>query len=303
MREMFDDDAARRVLQALADDPEPPVETTFDQVLRRGRRRVFMQRAGAVAGVVAVVAAIGVGALILRPGDSSGNGVRVADSPTAPTSTSAGPESTRTTESTPLAPTAVLPGWAVVAPIEGLECTVAVIGPGEPDIVLRPEETVKDVFVEAIADVRQLPPLTATSEWQITSAKNYGPRGYVTVKVPMDNGSGQLQLETGRFGGTPEEAANLDIFGYGQCELPQRRVLADGTVLQLYTAESGEQPTQFLNVYEPDGRFYNITSAGYSEDDAVLVGESKTYVGGRGKLPTTQEQLADIAERFVTNLY
>ncbi|MDT7787900.1 MAG: hypothetical protein QOF58_6319, partial [Pseudonocardiales bacterium] len=53
-------------LRGALDTPAPPPTTTLDHVLKRGRRRVFAQRAGAMLGVVAVVAGVGFGAATLN---------------------------------------------------------------------------------------------------------------------------------------------------------------------------------------------------------------------------------------------
>jgi hypothetical protein len=197
-----------------------------------------------------------------------------------------------------------LPGWEVVKPVDGIACDKVPAPPTEPDIVLRSESTVKDAFRAATEEVLGQPSVSVGSEWLAKSNKHSAPRGYVTVTVAMDNGNGQVKLEASRYGATPEQMADRDIFGYGDCELPQRRVLTDGTVLQLYPADTydPEQPTQFVRVYQPNGLCYYIAAAGWSEEDAVRVGDSETIVGGRGKLPTTPQQLAEIAERLATKL-
>ena len=47
-----------------------------------------------------------------------------------------------------------------------------------------------------------------------------------------------------------------------------------------------------------------ITAAGWSEQDYVPASDSSAYSidGGRGKLPTTEAQLAEIAENMVAKL-
>lgn len=121
----------------------------------------------------------------------------------------------------------------------------------------------------------------------------------------MDNGNGELQLEAYVYGGTPVEMADASLYAYGDCKAPARRVLDDGTVLQLFQLENRnpEQPSQHLQIYRPDGREYIITAAGWSEEDmAPVAGGGYTYEGGRGKLPATGKQLAEIATRMVAIL-
>jgi len=296
---MFDDDnAARRVLGTLNDEPAPPVSTSLDEVLRRGRRRVFVQRAVSVAGVVAVVAAIGAGAVLLRPGDQS-DGFRVAESTTdTPTSTQTGPAH-------------VLPGWRqttmppdVVVSGEFCQLRNTPLSPN-PDDVLLAEGRVRPAFVDAVGQILGDVPTVAMSEWQVNSQKTGGPRGYVAVEVPMAGGNGQLQLEVDPYVGTPTEIADLSLAAYGNCEPPARRVLDDGTVLQLYAADwfNAKQPHQALQIYQPSGLQLIVTSAGWSEADMVPIADGGTTIeGGRGALPTTDGELAKVALGLVTKL-
>lgn len=293
MREMFDDDAARRALQTLNDDQAPPVTTTLDQVVRRGRRRLFVQRASAVAGVVAVVAAIGVGAILLRTGDD-GDGVRVANQPTS-------------------APTGDhLPGWTPV-PLPAStrrsenSCQQPYVElPPEVDIPLASEVHVRDAYVNAAEQVVGRVGLTNRHAWMTDSPRHGGPRGYLNLEVPMANGNGQLMLEAGRFGGTPEQVANASITVYGNCGEPLRHRLADGTVLQLYPLDDRDQqaPSQHLQIYRPNGLVYVITSAGWSDADLTPpdTNGSQTLAGGRGTVPVTEEQLVAIGQGLVRKL-
>jgi hypothetical protein len=259
---MFDDETARHALGTLNDEPAPPVGTTLDQVLRRGRRRVLVQRASAVAGVVAVVAAIGVGALLLRPADPSG--VRVATTPTP----------------------AWTDGWQPVVPQRvGGDCPdLPKQGPAEADVPLLSEEVVKQVFVDTVKTVLGRGATRVSSDWNLTPSGQYGPRGVIF----FDLGGGQLQLVVSRHGGTPQQAADWWSARYGHCEPLRRHTLADGTVLLLYpvTHDSPTGPLQQVLLLRPDGLDYLITSVG-------------TNAGG---LPITDEQLAALAERLAEKL-
>lgn len=291
---MFDDDnAARRALGALTDEPAPPVTTSLDQVRRRGRRRVFVQRASAVAGVVAVVAAIGVTTALLRAGGA--DQVRVADPATsrpAPTSTADAP----------------LPGWHVVRVPANCHDNPIPNLPAEPDIPLLPQEVVQPAFSSSVDTVSGHAAMIVNAQWLAHSVKQGGsPRGYVTVELPVagTDGNGQVQLETSRFSGTPGQAADADIGTFSNCRPPARHVLADGTVLQLSPVDNHdpEIPKQHLQIFTPDGRQYILTSAGYGEADLVPAGGSSYGVaGGRGKLPVTEAQLADIGLGMVAKL-
>ena len=299
---MFDDDnAARHALQTITDDPVPPVATTVDQVLRRGRRRVFVQRAAAAAGVMAVVAAIGVGAMLLRPG----GGVQVGDSDPA------GPPGLTTTVSPPTSkpsltpPTPLLPGGTSWAPVEmpadadsGSGCVQMEQPPPDSAVALLPEDTVKHAFSNAVAETITQP-VSLTSSWQEHSPKQGGaPSGFIEGVVVMDGGDGGLQLEALRFGGTPVEYADWSRRSYGNCDPPWRRVLDDGSVLQLFQVDdfNAKKPMQHLQIFRPDGRMYIITSIGITESNADGSGKM------RGTWPVGSAGLGDIAERLVSNL-
>lgn len=291
---MFDEDSTRRAFRTLTDEPAPPVTTTVDQVLRRGRRRVFAQRAGATAGVMAVVAAIGVGTVVLRGGPAED--LQIADSTTPPatTTTSAG---------------ALPPGWREVPMPPGVDKSGencldmnAPTLPREPDLELLPEERVADAYRSAIVEVTGDQPVPVSSEWMANSPKHDSPRGYIVNEFPE---TGQLQLEAGRYGGTPAQIAEAMVTGYGNCEGPSRYVAEDGTVLQLYELDSIGPlvPIQHLQVYRPDNRFYIITSVGYVEADVKERSDGTSSItDGSGTLPTTPNELASIGLAMAAEL-
>lgn len=283
---MFDDDAARRALQGLADEPAPPVTTTLDQVVRRGRRRVLAQRASSVAVVVAVVAVIGIGAILLRPGDGSGDGVQVGNTPV---STTAPPS------------TMPLPGWkAVKVPVRADgSCGSGMPESGPPNLTKPSKERIEEAFTTAVREALATTRLTV--EW-----KSYeSPGAFVVIEVNLDNGPAQVRLEVATYGGTPVQAADASIGSEGTCAAPYRRVLTDGTVLQLHQDVTSipTAPVQKLRIYHPDGLMYVITSAGFSDEDYAATGvdprgaKASEAAGlapktGRGKLPMTEAQLA-----------
>jgi len=281
-----DDDAARHALHTLNDEPAPPVATSLDQVLRRGRRRVFVQRAGAVAGAVAVVAAIGATTILLRgAGDAGGDRVQVAAS------------------ATPTAPSTV---WET-QPVEEGTCEQNPLPdvPGTPPETLLLQDVVEGAYFGAIDEVIEPAVDPAVPGWEEHSAKAGGPRGYLAAKIPVDDAYGELQLEAVVFPGTPTQMADASLYSYGDCLPPARRTLADGTVMQLYQADvrDPEQPVQHLQVYRPDGRMYVLTAVGWSEEDHVpAAGGGHFITGGRGKLPVTEQQLIEIAEHMVAKL-
>jgi hypothetical protein len=291
--ELFpDDDAARHALHTLNDEPAPPVATSLDQVLRRGRRRVFIQRASAVAGAVVVVAAIGVTTVLLRSSTEPSGGDRVQVAATTPPKPK---------------PAGPLPGWETI-PIDEATCKQNPLQnvPGKPPETLLPRNVVETVFTSAIVDVVGPKMIPLDTIWEEYSPKAEGPRGYVVAEIPMDNGNGQLQLEAQVYPGTPTQMADASLYSYGDCKAPARRTLDDGTVMQLYQPDfvHPEQPMQHLQIYRPDGREYIVTAAGWGEQDYVQAGDGQGgfIEGGRGKLPATEAQLAKLAEYMVPKL-
>jgi hypothetical protein len=284
---MFDDDAARRALQALTDEPAPPATTTLDQVVRRGKRRVLVQRVSSVAAVVAVVAVIGIGTMLLRPDDENGGGVQVGDTPVS------------TTESMPPPSTTMpLPGWkALEVQLNGDgSCGSGMPEPGQSHDKMPSKERIETMFAAAVGDA--LGTARLPLEWK----KYESSSAFVVIEVGMDNGPGQVQLEIATYGGTPVEAADASLSPEGTCAAPYRRILTDGTVLQLYkdVTFSAKAPAQKLRIFRPDGFMYIVTSAGYSDGDYAASGRDPQGVNptgvppmsGRGKLPLTEAQLA-----------
>jgi hypothetical protein len=284
---MFDDEAARRALRELTDEPAPPVTTTLDQVVRRGKRRVLVQRVSSVAAVVAVVAVIGIGTMLLRPDDENGGGVRVGDTPVL------------TTESTPPpSATMPLPGWKALQVQFNADgtCGSGMPEPGQTNVAMPSKERIRAVFTAAVAEA--LGTTRLPLEW-----KTYESSGaFAVIEVDMGNGPGQVQLAITTYGGTPVQAADASMSPEGTCAAPYRRVLTDGTVLQLHkdVTFNPKAPAQKLRIFRPDGFMYIVTSAGYSDGDYAASGADPNGanptglppMSGRGKLPLTEAQLA-----------
>lgn len=265
---MFDDDTARRALQTLTDGPAPLPTTTLGQVLRRGRRRVFVQRAGAVAGVMVVVAAIGAGALLVRQ-DDPGDSVRVGG-----TSRAATPEWPD--------------GWALVdtRTADGA-CMRTEQQPTEGNAQLLSQPVVQQAVLDAIRAVLGTGALMVSANWNLNPPDQDTPRGIIVVDVPMPGGTSMLQLDAGGFGGTPQHAADWWSTS-GTCDRPYRRVEADGAVLQLYPASAGPgMPIQQAQVFQPDGRMYFIVTGPRPDRKDQLI---------------DVRQLAAIAIRLATDL-
>lgn len=285
-----DDDRMCAALRAVADEPAPPATTTLDQVLTKGRRRVFVQRGATVAAVVGVVATIGIGGVLLRSA-TEGQGTRPAGPP-APTSTTT--TTTVVVTTTPPPPSTdtgvptLLPGWHRVAVpadrVDGKQCVGgAYAGPG-PDLALPPQELITERFLDAVRKVAADPTITE-SRWDPPAPKTTVPSGFLDASVHSDSGPGNVQLEVGHYGGAPEAAADSEVGSFGNCDPPARTTLADGTVLQLEQPDHGDPtiPVQRLHVFQPNGRLYTVTSVGYAKTN------------GPGTLPLDDAAIADVA--------
>jgi hypothetical protein len=304
------DDRTRAAIRAVTDVPAPPVTTTLDTVIQRGRRRTLVQRGATVAAVVGVVAAIGVGGVLLRSA-TEGQGVRPAG-PT-PTTTSTRPPSTLpTTPSAPSSPTstptappqrALLPGWswvdAPITPNGGPYCKGGNNTDLPPQLPLPDQAEVRTAFVGSVREQAGTEPHLVSQSWDPHSPKTESPRGYLEVNVDMGDGPGAVQLEVDTFAGTPSSAADLDVAVYGNCTPPARKTLDGGAVLQLYRSEQNDPklPMQHLGVYLPNGRHYIVTTAGFGESDKVPVADAGyTIESGRGRLPLDNGRLAAVGE-------
>jgi len=305
---MNPDDRMHAALRAVADEPAPPAVTTLDQVITKGRRRVLVQRGATVAAVVGVVAAIGVGGVVLRSA-AEGQGARPAGPPSAtattttpgvpsvPTTGNQPPETTGAGEPSPT----LLPGWHWVGvPADrdvGDDCKGGMPAGTAPDLSLPPKATVTETFLDAVGKAAGHPTLVDNS-WEGYSPKTKSPHGFLDANVDMGDGPGSIQLEVDHFGGTPEAAADADLGSYGSCAPPSRTTLDDGTVLQLEQGDwrDPKLPMQHLRVYQPNGRLYIVTTAGYGKSDLVPAdGEGYTITNGRGRLPVDAAGIAEIA--------
>jgi hypothetical protein len=307
------DDRTGAAIRGVADVPAPPVTTTLDTVVRRGRRRALVQRGATVAAVVGVVAAIGVGGALLRSA-TEGQGVRPAGpSPTTVRNTSTAPPSTQLPptgenapgneppSSQPLPPQPeLLPGWswadAPVSP-DGESCDGAADVAQPHDLPLPDQAAVRAALVDSVRAATKIVPQVVYQSWEKHSPRTDAPRGYLELNVDMGDGPGSVQLEVGTFGATPREAADADVAVYGNCDRPMRRTLDSGAVLQLYQADyfDPRAPMQHFGIYLPGGRHYILTTAGYGESDKVDVGGGgSTIDGGRGRLPLDSRQLAGV---------
>lgn len=293
-------------LRSVNDIPVPPATTALDDVLRRGRRRVYLLRAGAAAGVVAVVAGAGFTALGLRATTTSlppaldGPAVTTTVNQVAPWSTADLPGQTPYGTWQPASSAPPGPGRAVLAlPVCESHWTEQVselgIAPVSP--------AVADEFGKAVGLVG---PLAVAGEQKTVVLQPTEPGGAVGYSRWMDvtdtGGTGSLSIDEGRYTGTPLAAADREAFLYGNCEPPTRRVLDDGTVVQRASAvpsEPFQSLTQGMRIYRPGGVVVEIVQRNFGSPDFRVndAGTAFDRTGpGRATLPLDDEQFAAIGE-------
>lgn len=276
------------------DQTPPPVHTALADVVRRGRRRVRGRRIGAAVGVIAVVTGVGITAAMLRdvPGRNQLTAATAGSSP-APTS---------------------LSGWAVASPPatsrkDSTDCANGVSVPGEPKVEAIGVDTVNNALVAALRDVdsKALLKITKSSAAKQPTSGD-GVLASTWVDVVDAGGGGSVYVEVHGFSGTPQQAADNEQFVNGGCVPPQRKTLADGTVMQLYPALKYDpgHPSQALRIYTPQHRLYVITAEGFSSADWTQVAGAEPGTlavpegAGRHSLPLTETQLIAVGERLAT---
>jgi hypothetical protein len=311
---MTTDDQLRTALRTVADEPAPPVATTLDHVVRRGRRRVLVQRGATITAVVGVVAAIGVGGVLIR-GASEGQQVppavpvtppSVSSVPTTPTEppTSAPTEPGKPVQSSPAPPPGsfadgyrvkLLPGWVPVTDdTDDSGCGAWPSIGYEHGLAAPPQDVVEPRFIDEVARLAKSKPKRIKGDWYGTDIDTGAPRTFVEYEIDMGDGPASVILEAGRFAGSPRKVADAEADMFGDCAKLQRKTLPDGTILQLYPADfiSPETPEQDVAVYLPNGRNYIVVTQGWSESDVV----NGSVPHGRGRLPLDDAALASVAE-------
>lgn len=279
----------------------PPPTTTLDVVLKRGRRRVLAQRAGAVLGVFAVVAGIGIGATTLNqaapdpaPADQPNYGPatvehavgwpRVDAPPQIPygtwsPATSAPPPAGRPLVDIPLCnikpsqrPDRMEVG-AVAFNIEGVTFWL------DQARKVLPEVTIGDVK----------PNPTSTS---------------YEADVSDSGGTGSIRITVGQFTGPPRVHADEALWETGDCQ-PARRLELGGSIAQLHGIrpyEPFQSLVQVLRVYRVDGsviqvELRNFGSPDYA-DDPRSPGTVQRTGAGRPTLPLSEEQFSRLGPVF-----
>lgn len=312
---MLDERQLRDAVRSVLHQPAPPSATSLDAVVRRGRRRAVVRRAGTFGGVAAAVVVIGIGATALQslPGggtDQTGATIAAAESPAA--SSSVAPDWPPGWTPVSIAPQTEKvaspgPGPKPRGSADGYDqskwgCTSGVVQAPPPTATIRPEHEVVPVFAAAVTKVVAPAEVRRVRQpiWDMRDPRNDDQRGFVEVDVTDAAGTGSVQLEVVRFGGTAEQRADASAYSYGNCVRPVRKTLSDGTILQMYPVNDIDprQPTRPVAVFTPNGRAYIITAASYGSPNLPPEGEGGFVDGGRGSVPLTVTQLAQLAEEL-----
>ena len=291
---MHDDESAGNALAALAGEPVPMATTSVDEVIRKGKRRLRVQRVATVGGVAAVVAVIAAGTLLLQLG-APGSTVPVASRPSAPTTTNAlsgytpvvpppGPggdvrvstiappvstgevpptgPSTTTTTKLPMTQSVDACGAVLLTPAQGLGLPMA---------------KANQSFLQAYFTATRHNPVALRS----TDRDGVERPDTVLHRAIIEDKTGELVLDIRAHSGTAQEAANEALGPAPECASPRRKTLADGTVLQLYARGSR---AQILQVFAPSGRTYLLslipdTGWPMSEEQLAVVGDEVAKLG------------------------
>ncbi|NKE55741.1 hypothetical protein FXN61_02455 [Lentzea sp. PSKA42] len=282
-------------LRGALDVAAPPPTTTLDVVMKRGRRRVFAQRAGAVLGVVAVVAGIGIGATTLN---MAGPPPTPANEPDAGPATVVHSVGWPRVNTPPQIPYGTWTPAATAPPPDGRP----IVSMPRCNIQARKlalatpigNERLPDDFVAKWIDTvrRQVP------EVQVSALSPGVGRAEYAVDLADGGGTGSVRLTAGRFAGSATVYADDSLWTFGNCAPPYRTVLPDGTVIQLHdvrAAEPFQTLLQVMEVYRPDGLLLQLELANYGSKDlrpAAQQGYWERIGPGRLTPPLSEEQFA-----------
>ncbi|MFS8100310.1 hypothetical protein LFM09_24580 [Lentzea alba] len=268
-------------LRGALDVTAPPATTSLDTVLRRGKRRVFARRAGAVFGAAAVVVGIGMGAVTLTPPPSS-------QPPAA--------QLPRVISQHDLDWTRV--GVPPQQPNDKGECQYKG-RTTQPEFPVGMAELSSELVGGFEADLRRLFP---GLEVDRTGVRDGNYRSERQFDLTDRGGTGSVQLLAGRFTtGSPQFYADDALRITGDCAPPLRKVLADGTILQMHGVHRfrPDKPfkayAQALYAYRKDGLILKIEVRTTGSADMRRVPELSDFwepvAPGRDSLPLSQEQL------------
>ncbi|MFJ8960085.1 hypothetical protein ACIRG5_11925 [Lentzea sp. NPDC102401] len=275
-------------LRGALDVSAPPPTTTLDHVLKRGRRRVFAQRAGAMFGVAVAVVGIGIGATTLNHAAPDRT---PADQPNEAPSTvehTLGWPRVNTPTRAPYrtwSPAASGGGAAIDIPL----CTVkAPSVPREPGLGAQP--LARELVAKWRDQAEKLLP-----EMTIGEVTGFPSNVLFEFHVSDSSGTGSIRIWAARFAGTPQASADDGLWETGDCEPARRLVQPDGSVAQLHEVrphESIQALTQTLAVYREDGLLIQIEQRNYTSASVTARTPANPDVTGRPTLPLTDEQFS-----------
>ncbi|PWK88772.1 RNA polymerase sigma-70 factor (sigma-E family) [Lentzea atacamensis] len=276
----------RDAYRAELGEPAPAPQTSVDDVMRRGRRRVFAQRATGVVGVLLVVAGVGVGATALSSAPTTP--LPPADTITVTTTT---PTTVRAEVGWPRLNEPTRTPTLTMSPMSGVP-PMTCEQKGTPQLAGWPG------IIEAPSNVRAAleRAISGPVQYHVTPPRNPGERN--SHALWANAGHGSIWLRAGTFTGSPLAHADDQKWAMGDCVAPKRHVLANGTVIQLHVAREGMPvPTlnQLLMIYTPAGRTYQISLSNHSGEFFLNEGFDQEK-GGHPELPLSEQRLAEIGQ-------
>ncbi|WP_234995508.1 hypothetical protein [Streptoalloteichus hindustanus] len=302
-------------LRDLASGPAPGVRTGLAEVVARGRRRLLWSRAGSALGAVVVVGALGAAAIgwgaddLARPLPPAGGSASTTSVPAF-----AWPR----VDLPPRTPYGTWsPGWTAPPPPDRPLVTRAWCSSDERDEI-RPfvgSRPVDDRELRAfMASTRAAAgPVRVSEPSRWDSKESPGslkqPSFRFEVDLTDEKGTGSLAVEASRLEESPERAADRHAFSYRNCQPPHRKVLPDGTVLQMYEvvpSEPFQSLVQKAAVYRPDGTLFTLSLQNWGSPDVRpdrrTPGAVDRFGPGRATLPLGEAQLAAVAEGLARRL-
>ncbi|MEV0680056.1 hypothetical protein AB0I60_26380 [Actinosynnema sp. NPDC050436] len=301
-----DEERLRAALRAEADGPAPAPRTDLADVLRRGRRTVLVRRAGAVAGVLALVGVVGVGTVALSglaaPPTGPGSGPDAVTTAPPPPWTTLAHAARRPYGTFSPAFSAPPPPDRQVRPVP--QCDLVRPEREVQWLLTEPDARVQGTWSTAVAEAAapgQVGPVHAHL-FPANPAKRPDSRDTHTRWVDVTDalGTGSVTLERGRATVPPEQAADAELWAEGNCPPPRRMVRPNGSVLQLYpvrAAEPFQSLQQELRVYAPSGEVYSISLRNFGTDDFRPQADNRAFVrtgAGRETLPLSEGGLTAI---------
>lgn len=304
-----DSDELSRALKSEVDGPAPPARADLADVVRRGRRRLLVRRAGAVAGALVAVGVVGVGTVAL--GGLAGGPTDPADgSRTSPPAPSARPLMTTMSIDARTPYGTFTPGWSAPPPpgreiLSLPQCDLGVLDDMATEWSMpHPPPAVLNAWTTAVREVVSPAQVSEPHAHTFPANKAKHPEsvdGHTRwIDVTDVGGTGSVWLRVGRTPLAPLAAADDEVFAVGNCNPPRRAVLDNGAVVQLYEVRVSE-PFQSLDlelrVYAPSGDVYAISAANYGSPDFAPQADQRAFNrtgAGRETLPLSEDQLLRI---------